>query len=383
MISARHFNELMHWQRTALVAFGALIWGLLFGATTAIAQDLGVERSKVLREIGKVQAIDIQLSPVAQGIGLVFRHEINEASALNLRLHFLVKRAGQAWGMQIRDQDGAVAWTWDGEATANGFWSDEVPGKKATVEVFSSIPNNTVGIVIDKVVFGTSEETPVSIVGPNQLSPITVQDAAIANLGKSVARLRFIADDGRALVCSAFLVTSDLMFTNQHCIATETEMESALVDFDFDSADTQVTGVRLRELVESDFGLDYSVIRLRDKVARTPLRLSTSRPADRTNLLIIQHPAGEPKQVSIADCGVSGALVNGRDGRPTDFGHTCDTKGGSSGSPVFDRGSQTVVGLHHLGIPTAGPQLFNRAIHMDLVIAKLTTGVKTEIEADR
>ena len=86
-------------------------------------------------------------------------------------------------------------------------------------------------------------------------------------------------------------------------------------------------------------------------------------------------------RVSIADCKVDGATVSGRAGTPTDFGHLCDTKGGSSGSPVLHFESRNVVGLHHLGISAGSSKPFNRASHIELVLAAMDPEVRAEIEA--
>ena len=64
-------------------------------------------------------------------------------------------------------------------------------------------------------------------------------------------------------------------------------------------------------------------------------------------LFIIQHPAGETKQISMNECAVSRPVADGR-AAATDFAHTCDTLGGSSGSPVFTTDGR-LVGLHHYG----------------------------------
>jgi hypothetical protein len=192
--------------------------------------------------------------------------------------------------------------------------------------------------------------------------------------------LRFVADGGGSFVCTGFLITRDLMMTNQHCLATATETASALVDFDFDSATAQRTTLRLKELLTTDVPLDFSIVRLAAPVDRAPLELSTTRPADGAQLLIIQHPAGEPKQVSIADCVVVGAVVPGRDGSPVDFGHGCDTKGGSSGSPVFDFEGMKVIGLHHLGFPEGVTGMVNQGTHLDRILAALSDELREEIE---
>lgn len=370
------------WSVGRTVGMQALALAWVGTALPVQAQDLAAERAKVLQVIGEVKEMDINLFPLAPGTGVVFQHAITESAALNLRVHFVIQRSGQAWGVQIKDESGGVAWsTWDGAVSGGGFWSDEITGTRATIEVLSSMPSNLLRLVIDKVAIGTSEVTPVSITGPNQLASIAGQDDWIVEFGRAVARLRFVGDDGQVFVCTAFLVTPDIMLTNQHCIATQAEMESALVDFDFDAQGPPGQTLRLSELLDAGFALDYSVIRLSQCVGRVPLQLQTTRPADGQQLLIIQHPAGEPKQVSLADCVVDGALTTGRAGTPTDFGHQCDTMGGSSGSPVLHFDDRTVVGLHHLGISPGTSNLFNRASHIDLVLDDMDPAVRAEIEA--
>ena len=345
--------------------------------------ELAAERTRVLTSIGETRDKDLDLFPIFQGVGLVFQQPIVELAVVNnLRVHFVIQRSGEAWGIQIKDEAGAVAWsTWDDVVSGIEFWSDEIAGNKVTVEVYSSRPSNLLQLVIDKIAIRTPKVTPVSITGVNQLTSINGQDDWIVQLGRSVARVRFVGDGGKVFVCTAFLVAPDIMLTNQHCIATQSEMESALVDFDFDNPGQPGRTLRLRQLLWTNFALDYSVVRLERPVGRVPLKLNATGPSDDEKLLIIQHPGGEPKQISLADCEVDGALVTGRVGTPTDFGHQCDTKGGSSGSPVIHLSKRQVVGLHHLGISPWDSNLFNRASHIGQVLADMDPLVLAEIEA--
>lgn len=354
-------------------------------AAPVAAQDLAAERRRVLTVTGSVNEVDLPLQPLEEGPGLVFVRDVTEPQALGLRLRFAVEdEAGNAgsWGVQVKDAAGRPVWSaWGGAVAGAELWSDDVDGRRATVEVYSSRRANPVRLRIDRVAVRKEKITPLSITGQNHLVPISGQDDWIVDSGRSVARLRFVGDDGGSYVCTAFLVTPDLMLTNQHCIASPAELASTLVDFDFDSATATPRTLRLRELLRTNEALDYSLVRLEEAVDRPPLSLDSSSPPDREQLLIVQHPGGEPKQVSLRECTVDGALVEGRRDPDTDFGHQCDTKGGSSGSPVFRFSTKTVVGLHHLGFDPDGESLFNRAVHIEQVMADLSPSLRVEVEA--
>jgi len=148
-------------------------------------------------------------------------------------------------------------------------------------------------------------------------------------------------------------------------------MRSALVDFDYDSSRASPSTLRLTEIVAKDPELDFALLRLAEPSGRWPLRLESREPSEDQALLIIQHPAGEPKQVSVLDCRVSGAQITGLTTKLTDFGHLCDTLGGSSGSPVQDIKSGTVIGLHHLGFRSGHADPVNQAVKIGLIIQRL------------
>lgn len=363
------------------MAIGLITGVLMVLAHDVFAQDLTAERTKVLRVIGTSKVVDTPLFPVDGGKGLVFQHEIMEPDTNSLRIHFQVERAGNDWSVLVLDESGDVAWTTsDCKVSGMDFWTDEIAGGKLTVKVYSAQPSSSLQLKIHKIALIKPEVAPVSITGVNQLTSIIGQDNWISKFGESVARLRFVGDDGGIYVCTTFLVTSDLMLTNQHCISNENEMKSALVDFDYLKEDEIGQTLQFNELLATDFDLDYAVVRLSQRVDRNALNLQPTHPDDGAQLLIIQHPAGEPQQVSIADCTVDGALEKGRGQTYTDLGHQCDTKGGSSGSPVFEFSSQKVVGLHHLGINPASGDFFNRAVHINLILEDLTPLVRQEIE---
>jgi V8-like Glu-specific endopeptidase len=90
--------------------------------------------------------------------------------------------------------------------------------------------------------------------------------------------------------------------------------------------------------------------------------------------MVIQHPGGEPKQVSFIACEAIQDPVDGR-GPETDFTHTCDTAGGSSGAPVFDLQGR-LVGLHHYGFAEGQIEAWreNRAVRFNRLRGWMASG---------
>lgn len=347
----------------AMVSFGV----------RAGAQSLSEVREKNLSRRGVVVAQTIKLA-LEPGTPLRIR-PVSFPGSLNLRLHFVLDAASttNGWSLRVIDSDGNTAWRFTpGEQPENSIWSDEIPGSRATVELRrdeGSDSSQPVRLTIDQVVKGTVPAHQESISGSNQLRSINNQPPAIKTLGRAVARLRFVGDDGLAYVCTGFLISRDLFLTNNHCINTDAERLSALADFDFnEQGPTQ--GVRFRELIMTDRGLDFSLLRLSapQPPSRDFLRLDRSVPPVNRNMLVIEHPGGEPKQVSIVDCRVHRSSMVGLTIEPTDFSHFCDTVGGSSGSPMIDSTLGKVVGLHHLGFDIQRNIRVNRAVQMNLIL---------------
>lgn len=326
------------------------------------------ERSKILTTYGKVvwkqPAVQI---PLGKGVGLVASQQINENGAESLRIHFKVSASPQepTWAIRLIDGGGNLIWLYSPKGSEiKEFWSGEVNGQTAKIEVYSTQENNPLQISVDRIAISMTPIIPQSITVPNNLEPISTQSSIIKELGKSVARLRFVGDDGFEYVCSGFLISADLFMTNQHCPQSEGEWRSTLVDFDFDAENMLPVTLTFKEFVLSNAELDLAIFRLSTKTSgRTPLILDSNLVVtDDKSLLIIQHPAGESKQVSLIGCRTSGASLPGVTSKLTDFGHLCDTIGGSSGSPIVYLASGKIVGLHHFGFNENSIKKVNQSV---------------------
>jgi hypothetical protein len=336
-------------------------------------QPITVERARVLGTAGTVQAVDIPLHPLIAGPGRVFRQPVGASNTTKFRLRFRIdEQPPQAtWHVEVSTSSGQ-RWAYSpSSADVKEFWSAEILGTSAEVEVHSSDAQPALKLVIDRVVKAEAVTSPQSITPPDQRAPYRNQGEPIRTLGRSVVRLQFVDDDAKKVfVCTGFLAfTNRHLLTNDHCINSEAEMRSALADVDFDGGNATPRSVRFSKLLMSDAALDFSLLELAEPLDRGVLVLGTA-PVAGADLVIIQHPAGETKQVSIVDCKVDDASVSGTTNDETDFEHRCDTLGGSSGSPLFDAKAFRVVGLHHLGFDVLNKPV-NRAVQMKLVIAKI------------
>lgn len=345
---------------------------------------LPFERSLVLASSGSSIPLDLRIRSATHGPGRVYLQPVTQPGNETLRIRFRVTTHSpneSRWAIKVLAPSGELRWAVDSTSILEDeFWTDEIVGKRVMVELHSEVKDNPVEIVIDRLAYSHQPAIPESITDPNGLAPIGVFSEPIRNLGISVSKLKFIGDDGPIYNCTGFLIGADLLLTNQHCISSESERRSAIVLFDYDSKISETTVVRLKAIVISSHELDYSLVQLDRQMTRLPLELDNGPVEAGTDLIVIQHPGGEPKQVSIQDCAVADSSVVGRGEAETDFSHTCDTLGGSSGSPVFSAASLKVIGLHHLGFEESDLVLKNRAVRMDQVAATFAAGLM-EVEA--
>jgi V8-like Glu-specific endopeptidase len=177
-------------------------------------------------------------------------------------------------------------------------------------------------------------------------------------------------------MCTGFLISEDRFLTNEHCVNSAAVCETAASTFGYEDTENGSTSPGRRyecdQLISSDADLDFALLKLSGKPGLMwgTLKLSSREPALSEPVIVIEHPAGEPKQVSRRDCSITTVQADGRKSH-TDIGHKCDTLGGSSGSPVLSENFD-VIGLHHFGFSN-DPRWTgeNRAVRMSLIMQKL------------
>jgi len=373
-------------------------------ASTPLAQDtqpINIDSLMTLPVVGHVQTLSgrelFNLFPL-EGDTFVQRISFSEASSFRLHFSVLAPKDPPAgsWTVKIINfSDNGERWKLTPESSLKGFWSGEIKGSRARVVVKADqAVASQLHVIIDKVVFLQSITIPQTEINfkltrfTNLSGPLS---GPIKSAGRSVARLMIQRDDDLPVPCTGFLVGPDLLMTNRHCIRSGSEAGNTDVQFDYDKDGAQPVQAGVKELLLTSCDLDFVLLRLDTSFAcknaacstafeRPPLALArnaTLTPGQ-TKLVAIQHPDGEAKQVSVTGCVADQLAMMGSSSTLTDFAHKCDTKPGSSGTPLqllSDSGAVgAVVGLHHLGVRIDSvnevePKLINRAVSIKEIIA--------------
>jgi len=197
------------------------------------------------------------------------------------------------------------------------------------------------------------------IIAGNDLDSINYLSKGLA-VARSVCRIQLRDSQGNVQgFGTGFLIGPGVLMTNNHVFETPNAARNSLADFDYEVTangrdKTPVFfGFDPNALFFTNQALDFTIIAIKSRSldnARNltdygwlPLSATPGKADPGDYLTIIQHPAGERKQICVRE----NKLLK-YDGNAAWY--TTDTLGGSSGSPVFNRFWQ-VVALHHSGVP--------------------------------
>jgi hypothetical protein len=348
--------------RVTIVLF--LICGIAASGSRSsgeVPEKISYGSEKVTGFLGKATASGIPLWPLIGG-----RHrqtlELRAVTSVCFRLE---SGGSHAWVVAISRADLVV----DTFRSADGdayHCSEPIAPGIVTIEVNGDAADAP-HIVVDQLSErGTRNIPSTSSHVPPEMFAITQQTRDIRARARGVALIEIETPSG-PIPCTGFLVSDSLLVTASHCIRNEHDRGAANVYFDFDGVSPPPRlHMRLSRIEYPKAGvlrtLDIVVCRLQAPLPGRPHAMLSRRilPAGE-HLLIIHHSGGDPTKVSGNDCHVAVASTTAADGHYTDLGHNCDTEGGSSGSPVYDKAGN-VIAVHHLGWDEDHGILVNRAV---------------------
>ncbi len=178
-------------------------------------------------------------------------------------------------------------------------------------------------------------------------------------IARSVGRIQLKDASGRLVgYGTGFLVSPQLLITNNHVLSSRQEASSSHVEFNYQLGldGKPLTSVFFdldpNTFFITDELLDYTLVAVK-RVNRSGADLShfgwyrlieaEGKIIIGESVSIIQHPSGELKQVALRENQLIDVL-------PNFLHYQTDTAPGSSGSPVFND-QWEVVALHHSGVP--------------------------------
>ncbi len=189
---------------------------------------------------------------------------------------------------------------------------------------------------------------PDSVIGENNLEDVeNVKGTAFYDMAKPVARVENYSRDG---FCTGVRVGETLFLTNYHCWEAGGCRVRFRMGYETRLPDVEHAIFECTSVVMKAEELDFALLRVRPlypeqafypaaTLSRTPLAVGQA-------LVTAGHPVLQRKKIDVSPgCQVTRADPYVHDG-VLSIQHQCDTQSGSSGSPLIDRKTGHVVGLH-------------------------------------
>lgn len=381
-------------------------WGLYLCAALLLI------RSDAIQEVGTKYDIRFGTDPpfsddaypvlLPQGVtidSMSGTFKLTHPGATYLSVHYKAFNLPARSSLEVSGASGDTEYTLTrkGNMGAFTFWGQHIVGDTITLRLVGDVSlsdqpgEEWFGFELDEYAAGHVMMSPEAICGAddkrNAICYATSHGTEYAK-SKSVARLLIAGSS----LCTGWRVGSSTgmyLMTNEHCINTNSRALNTDYEFMGEAPDCgnnncqmcyKGTVFRGGTLVAVNAAMDYALISLGqhypEVAAYGYLEVRAgSRALVGETIYIPQHAGGDAKQLAImsdADssnggrCQVNSVTKNACSGSGyQDVGYSCDTEGGSSGSPVLSIIDHYVIGLHHCA------NCENRAVPIDLICTTL------------
>jgi hypothetical protein len=217
------------------------------------------------------------------------------------------------------------------------------------------------------------------IVGSLNWSSSTTLSGTTATRAKAVGYLSIPAVGSR---CTAWLVSNDVVITNNHCISSSSQAVGARVSFNYVDgvASTSRVYYDCSTFIKTWSAEDMTALRCKAVNGLLPgqaqgfLRVSATNAATNASIYVLHQNCD---YYTSSGCSptkkYSPGVIKNANYSSTDASYDADTLGGSSGSPVLSSSTHEVVALHHYGFggDSMGRGTHNSGVRASLVRARL------------
>lgn len=159
--------------------------------------------------------------------------------------------------------------------------------------------------------------------------------------------------------CTAWLVSNDVVITNNHCIGSSADAVGARVSFNYEDGVASASRIwyPCATFIKTWSGDDMTALRCSAVDGQLPgqvygfLTVSSTNAATSSTVYVVNQNCDYYTDSTCVPTKKSspGKVLNGNYST-TDISYDADTLGGSSGSPVLSTSTNQVVALHHIGI---------------------------------
>ena len=320
----------------------------------------------------------------------IFRYK-HELEVGFLRLHVLLRQRptnAASWYLVVKDGsqrevERVTPEFFDGQPPDAQAWTDTIDGREVIVELWSDVNPVNLKLEIDRLNYEFQSPGSRAITtGVNSMQPLLEftpnRDHLYYSFSLPITFISFVkASDGTDSNCTGFLLTPELLITNQHCISENWQLASAKVEFNYEPSPPRKETFKIDKIEMQDGPLDFSLLKLKRPATNWPtVKIGSNPHQTQQPLVLIGHPNRSYKTISIVDCKVEHLRPPDRPERPNDFYHLCDTEGGESGSPVIDAATGRVVGLHYYGITGTSNNGRNLAVNIKAILEKIRSNDK-------